>query len=232
MQVARAGVDAASRAGAIDIALDLLLKMVVIEETREEFARASALLDEADKFATHSSNGVLRLRVAVTRLRVQRQLRPADREERIQLRRQALAMVDDEMLRRLRSYPVLLREVAAELGKEEARIAAAAIETLGVEVTSDEQARALGDAIVNLNSIQSADVAADPTLNRLIARMTASNFDPDVVRQVVTQGLTTADTKNLRARIAAAEPKADVLHDFRKYFRAGVASVMTKAIKG
>jgi len=230
LRVARSGVEAASNAGAIDMALDLLLKMVVIEETRARLDQSDKLLDEADTVAAHSQNETLRLRVKVTRLRVHRQLRPEAREERAALRRDVLAILTDEMLHKLKSHPVLLREVAAEVGKEDARIAAAAIETLGVEVTTDAQARALGQAITTLNSAQASEKAVDPALSRLVEEFDIADFDPEVVRRLVTQELTSTDMRNLRGMVAAAKPGTEVLGDFREYFRAGVESAMTSSI--
>jgi len=231
LRVARSGVEAASEAGAIDMALDLLLKMVVIEETRARLDQADKLLDEAETVATFSQQEVLRLRVRVTRLRIQRQLRPEARDERAALRRDVLAILTDEMLHKLRSHPVLLREVAAELGKKDARITAAAIETLGAEVTTDAQARALGQALTTLNSAQVTEKDSDPTLSRLVGQIHEADFDPEVVRKLVTHAFTSTDTKNLRDMLAAAKPGTKVLGDFRKYFRAGVESAMKSSIK-
>ncbi len=226
LRVARSGVEAASNAGAIDMALELLLQMAVIEETRARLDQADRLLDEAETVAAHSQNDTLGLRVKITRLRVQRQLRPQAREERATLRREALAILTDEMLYKLQSQPVLLREVAGELGKEDARIAAAAIETLGVEVSTDAQSRALGQAIATLHGSQPSEKATDPALNALVEQIREASFDPDVVRKLVTQTLTSTDTRNLRGMLATAKPGTKVLGDFRQYFRAGVESAM------
>lgn len=231
LRVARTGVEAAVNAGAIDVALDLLLKMVVIEETRARLAGADRLLDEADTVAAHTPNETLRLRVKITRLRVQRQLRPEAREERAALRRDVLATLTDEVLHKLRSHPVLLREVAAELGEEDPRITAAAIETLGVEVTSDAQAIALGRAITTLNSAQTSENAPSSFLNRLAREFQGADFDPNVIRKLVTGALTSTDTKNLHVELAKAMPGTKVLGDFREYFRVGVMSAMTSFIK-
>lgn len=222
MSVARAGVDEASNAGAIDMALELLLKMIVIEESRGRLDHADRLLAEADTVAAHSHNGILRLRVGITRLRVQRQLWPEGREEQEALRRDVLTTLSDDMLHKLQSQPVLLREVAAELGEDDARIAATAIETLGVEVTTDAQARAFGEAITSLHREQGSEKTADSTLSKLVDQILAAGFDPNEVRKLVIQELTTTDTKNLSGMVASVGPRTKVLDDFRNYFRAGV----------
>lgn len=225
--VARMGVEALSSAGAIDMALDLLLKMVVIEETCFHFDQAEKLLDEVDAVATHSQNEILRLRAVVTRLRVQRQLRPEAREERAALRREVLPILSDQMLHKLRTYPVLLREVAAELGKEDARIATVAIQTLGMEVATDAQAKALGRAVTTLkNYAQASENAADPALTRIVEQIQTTNFDPDVIRKWVTQKLTTVETKKFSRTLGTAEPRSPILGDFREYFRAGVEDTL------
>jgi hypothetical protein len=226
LRVARSGVEAASKAGAIDMALDLLLKMVVIEEGRARLNKADKLLDEADAVATHSHNEILRLRVKITRLRIQRQLRPAAHGEQATLRRDALAVLTDEMLHKLRAHPVLLREVAAELGKDNAHIAMAAIDTLGIEVANDAQARALGRAITNLNTAEASKNANDPSLTRIVEQFQKMDFDPDLIRKWVTQELTSIDTRKLGRILRDAAPKTQILGDFREYFRAGVDSVL------
>jgi hypothetical protein len=226
IRVARRGVEAMSKAGAIDMVLELLLKMVVIEETRGRLEEADRLLEESNAVAANSHSEVLRLRVRITRLRLQRQLRPDAHEERAQLRNAALAIMTEEMLHKLRSHPVLLREVAAELGKEDPRIAAAAIETLGIEVATDAQAQALGQAIVTLNTSQGTEIAADSALTRLVDEFRKAHLDPDVIRKWVTQELTTAGTQRLSRILGKTALTTEVLRDFRKYFRAGVDSTL------
>ena len=80
LAVARRGVESATIAGAIDMALELLLRMVVIEEGRENLTAAEKLLNEAAAVASHSGNRLLRFRVMITRLRLQRQIRPGSRD--------------------------------------------------------------------------------------------------------------------------------------------------------
>ena len=224
LRVARAGVESATHAGAIDMALDLLLLMVVIEEVQGHLEAAEKLLQEASAVASHSVNRILQLRVQITGLRLQRALRPAARQERAVLRTSAISQLTDEMLHKLRSYPVLLREVAAELAKQDARIAATAIETLGVEVGTDAQAQALGQAIATLNA--ASPESPDPTLAKGAEHFEKVNYDPHAIRTWVTQVMTSKDTRKLGGTIAEAEVGTKMLSGFREYFRAGVDNAL------
>jgi hypothetical protein len=224
LQVARAGVEAASRAGAIDLALELLLQMVVIEEGRNQIQSAAELLEEASAVAAHSSNEVLRFRVTVTGLRLHRRLHPEASEERHQLRLQAIASLTDELLHAVRTRPVLLREAAAELGKDDPRIASAAIETLGIEASTDAQAQALGKAIATLNDVQPSKIPLDHVFVEQAQQFQETGFDAKVVRRWVTREVSSKDTRRLGATLATAEPGDEVLRQFRSYFRAGVDS--------
>ena len=215
LAVARAGVESTSRAGAIDMALELLLKMVLIEEGRDDFDAALALVEEATAVAAHSSSAVLELQTAVTGLRVHRRRHPDRHEARAELRAQALAMVTPELLRDLRSRPVLLREVAAELGNHDARIASAAIETLGVEVASDEQAEILGAALSELG------IAAE-TGSHLAEALEGSDGSPDVVRDWVSKNVSSKQSQEIGKTLSESEPGGSLLRKFRDYFRAGV----------
>jgi hypothetical protein len=231
LEVARAGVESASRAGAIDMALDLLLKMVVIEEGRDNFAAAHALAGEAAAVASHTSNEYLELRTLVTRLRVDRHLRPDAHETRRPMRLEALEMLTPEMLSELRTRPVLLREVAAELGKDHPQLASTAIETLGLEVASDEQAQALGHALATLNADPPSKQRQSPAVVKAVERFEKSEFDPVVIEEWVTRNMTSRDTRNVSGSVGATQPRTKVLGDFREYFRAGVENSI-RAVEG
>jgi hypothetical protein len=230
LQVARAGVEAASGAGAVDLSLELLLQMVVIEEGRDNIEPAWELLEEASAVAAHTSNQVLRFRVTVTRLRLHRQLHPDASDARAALRREAIAEVTDEFLITLRGQPVLLREAAAELAKDDPRIAAAAVEALGIEVSTDAQAEALGKAIVTLNAESPAPL--EPTFVEGAQRFQAPDADAQVVRSWATRAVSSKDTRNLGSTLASARARTPVLHDFRNYFRAGVNSSLRASTPG
>jgi hypothetical protein len=223
--IARRGVESATAAGAIDMALDLLLRMVVIDEGRDDLRGAEKTLQEAAAVATHSSNRVLRFRVTVTALRLQRQLHPESRAERAQLRRDALAALDDVMLRTLREQPVLLREAAAELAKDDPRLAAAAIDTLGIEVASDAQAEAFGRAVAD-----AADQIKLPRTGRIghgLQEVMESNFDANVVRKWATETLTSRETRRIGTELLNTEAGDQILRGFREYFRAGVSKALS-----
>lgn len=226
IRVSQAGVEALSKAGAIDMALDLQLKMVIIEETRGDLQVAEKLLAEAKAIATHSHNELLRLRVQITALRLQRQLRPDARDERMALRRDALADLTDEILHRLRFQPVLLREVAAELSNEDTRIVRTAIDTLGLEVVTDAQAQALARALTTLNTLHASANMSDPVLSRAVEQFEQTNFDPGAIRNWVTTDLTTANTRKLGQSLIMSVPQSEVNRDFQTYFRAGVENAL------
>jgi hypothetical protein len=131
----------------------------------------------------------------------------------------------DETLRQLRRQPVLLREVAAELAKQEPRVAAAAIETLGIEVSSDLQAQAFGKAAASLSD--SFLFADDRQWTSGLEDIKLSNFDPVVVRTWATEDLTRADTRRLVRALNGIDAGDNILTDFRDYFRAGVSSSLS-----
>ncbi len=218
LAVARQGVNSASKAGAIDMVLDLLLKMVVVEEGRGNLKAAEKFLKEAIAVSSNSSDKLMRLRVQVTGIRLQRQLRPADRKERASLKEQASSTVDEGMLKKLRDYPVLLREVAAELAKQNPSIAAAALETLGVEVATDAQAEAFGRV---MNCIQ-----RDTKTGAVKQLPTNKTLDAAYIRKWATEELTRRDHRQLSNTVATAKAGSTLLSDFRKYFRAGVSSAL------
>ncbi len=226
MRVSQAGVEALSKVGAIDMALALQLKMVNIAETWRNLQQAETLLVEAEAIADHTQNEALRLRVHITKLRLQRQLRPYARTERVALREHVIQQLTDEMLYRLRSQPVLLREVAAELGKDDPRIARTAIDTLGFEVTTDIQAQALGRAITILSTDLASRHASDPVLAEAAEDFQSSGFDPDLIRTWVTRNLTILDSRKVGQTLSTSPLRGDVQDAFRTYFRVGVDSML------
>lgn len=224
LAVARRGVESATAAGSIDMALELLLRMVVIDEGRLNFVDAETTLKEAIAVASHSGSRLLRFRAVITYLRLQRQLHPEAREERATVLNYARSQVDDEMLRKLREQPVLLREAAAELAKDDPRLAAAAIDTLGIEVSSDEQAQAFGRALAD--SVDELKLGSATAFDAALKEMVASNFSPEVVRKWATESLTSRETRRLGTGLNGATAGAKALRSFRDYFRAGVSSAL------
>jgi cellulose synthase operon protein C len=217
LRVARAGVESMTRAGAIDMALELLLKMVNIEEGREGHAAAGVLADEAAAVATHTPNVLLRLRAAVTELRVQRRHAPDAQDVHA-----ALALLTPELLHELRSRAVLLREVAAELAQDDPRVASAAFETLGVELATDEQAELLGRALVSLEQAELGKGALSPPLRHALEAIEESGSDPAIIREWSQQRTSGRDVRDIAKALAACQPGDEVLRAFRDYFRAGV----------
>jgi hypothetical protein len=222
LKVARAGVESAGTAGATDMALELLLQMVAIEEGRGDLVSAAQLLSEASVVAQSSSNDVLKFRASVTELRLHRQLHPDEPEQGAERRHEVLADVSDELWRAVRTRPVLLRETAAELGADDPQIASAAIETLGVEVATDGQAQTFGYALAALNDAHATDEPLSGTIARGAVLFQDNDFDVDEIRSWTSKVMSSKDVRSLGTRLASVEPGADVLNNFVEYFRAGV----------
>jgi cellulose synthase operon protein C len=200
LRAARAGVDAAGPAGAVDLALDLLLKMVLIEEGRGDLEAAARHQAEATEVAPHSANRLLVLQSAVIGLRLERKRHPdAD------VRRRILDQLDDEVRHEIRERPVLLREAAAELGGDDADIMSLAVTTLGLEVASDAQAQALERAIASLDQMDR------PMANDIAEAIRA-----------LQKGFARRDIQSVSRLLASAQPGDAVLLAFRDYFRAVV----------
>jgi hypothetical protein len=168
-------------------------------------------------------------------LRLQRQLRPEQTQERARLIKDAIDFITPQLLQKLRTRPVLLRETAAELASEDAPIAGAAIETLGLEVGTDEQARALGEAIVQFEKSQAYDPEANAALVANAGEFEKSDFDPSMIRTWAKEVATGRDTRALGATLKGTTD-TDVLVRFGEYFqssaRSGLeASVMARRVR-
>lgn len=207
--------------------------MVVIEEARGRLDAANRLLSEAAAVSNNTSNELLRLRVLVTQHRVLRQLRPDAREERKALRTAAHDILTPDVLRKLRGSAVLLREVAAELSKDHPQLAAVAIDTLGLEVASDAQAKKLGQAVAALTIGEKGRRVGEvrgrtfeDKVLTAVKRIERAAFDPKVVRKWVTQEVSLHDTQTVGRKLAESAAGEQVLREFRDYFRAGVANTL------
>ncbi|MFN2178328.1 MAG: tetratricopeptide repeat protein [Candidatus Promineifilaceae bacterium] len=234
LAVGREGVDALIAAGDLGQALDLLLKMVVVEESRAHLAEADSLLYEAENVARQNSDRVKALRAEIARLRIERKIRPDSEARQIDLRRAALAGMDDEMRLALRSHPVLLRESAAELALYDPELAAVAIDRLGLETTRAQertQGRMLGHVLdVLYRQTASAgesgaddDAAAEGAA--FVEQWRSSDHDPIVVEKWVSaRGRDLVDRLAQRAR--RSEPGSDLLRALQDYFRAGESIVL------
>jgi hypothetical protein len=213
LRVARAGVTSALRAGAVDMALDLLLKMATIEEGREDLIAAAALAEEAADVARHSAGDVLRLRTEITGLRLRR--------------RRGLAAdhhgLTDDLRHELRARPVLLREAAAELGVRDPELAAAAVEVLGFDVATDAQALALARAVVALTETV-PDL--DPIFLTVARGFLMDEVDPEWVRTWAGNAVTGREIRQAASALARSEPGARPLPEFCDYFRAGVEGAL------
>jgi hypothetical protein len=219
---ARAGVDTLSRAGALDAAVDLLLKMVVIEESRNRLDAASALLHEIQPIAARSRDPLLRLRAIVSYLRVDRQLAPENRDKRNRLRDEAVQLLTEEVLSKLRAHPVLMREVAAELSTADAQLAGRAIQTLGLEVETDEQLRAFANAISQIHAEESRQLS--PDLAAVAEAWNQEKLSTKELRSHIEQNVTRRDLQELATSLFNSDDST--LKRFREYFRSGVDRIL------
>jgi len=210
LKVARVGVESMTRDGAIDGALELLLKMVNIEEGRGGVAAAAELAAEAAAVASHSGDELLRLRADVTGRRVRRRTGPEASDP--------LPPLPPHVLHGLRARPVLLREVAAE--SLEPPVLSIAFETLGVEVATERQAELLGHALVALRRASARPLAKE--LEEPIAAFEHSGSDPVIVREWSMRRTSGGDARVIARAIAGYPPGDPGLTAFREYFRAGM----------
>jgi hypothetical protein len=216
LRVGRQGVEALSKVGAADMTLDLLLNMVVIEEGRERLEAADRLMDEAMAISSYTNDSLKKLRVRVTKLRLLRKL--DDEESGAQIRAEALESLTEEMLRKLRKHPVLLRETAAELGADSPALNQEAISTLGLEVVTEDQAYLVNEALqalakegggVNMGVNIEGDVIQGDTIS-------IGNLQDTV------SGLSKAQTSQIGQQVGRIKVGSDVHIGFQANFRASV----------
>lgn len=223
---ARRGVEAMSADGAIDQALQLQLTWASIEEARRAYSTALSLLETAGSMSRSTRDDVLRVRTAAALVRVHRHARPAAMDERRRLRAALQALVTDEMLVKLRQHPVLLREVAAELAEDDARVAKAAIDTLGIEVQSQGQAEAFAETLASLAEEEADRVSHDKVFVDLSERVRPGKVDAKVVREQVAKTLSDTDVKKVANWLGKAANTSRTLRVAREYFRAGVEQAL------
>jgi len=221
LAVARKGVDALSRAGATDAVSELLLKMAVIEEGRNQLEAARTLLQEVQPIAERSSDPLLELRVVSSWMRIDRQLDPGNHATRNRLRERAASLLTDEVLYRLRQQPVLLRELAAELSSVDARLAGQAIQTLGLEITTDRQVKLFADALAQLSNRDSTKLT--PDVKAIVETVNVSNLDPQKLRRSV-EDLSPESLRQVTSDVLSSNQ--GTLKGFREYFRSGVEDIL------
>jgi hypothetical protein len=217
LRVARAGVESALRAGAVDMALDLLLKMTVIEEGRADLPAAARLAEEAADVARHSASAVLRLRTSITGLRLRRRRGEATSPEALTTAQR----------RDLRGRPVLLREAAAELGADDPALAAIAVEVLGFEAATGAEVITLGRAVVALTETVPGLDTEFLTLSRIFLMAGhAPDPDPDYFMELFSRYLGAKQVRQAASALGRSAPGQPPLPEFREYFRAGVDSAL------
>jgi hypothetical protein len=137
---------------------DLLIQAALIEESQDNLQGALARIREAHgtlpqpSSASDPQQAEQALRVLVPETRLLRKLGDWHDAERRSLIEQATALLTAEMLSNLRNRPALLRELAAELGGVVPNVLQHAIETLGVEIRSDEHEESLAHALRDWNT--------------------------------------------------------------------------------
>jgi cellulose synthase operon protein C len=220
LQVGRDGVKALLEARDIGQALELLLKMVVVEESRNNLAAADNLLLEAEKVAGQINDRVKKLRTVITHLRVERKIRPDAEARHGDLRQRAQDLLYHDPRPAIRRHPVLLREAAAELSAFDPQLAEVAIDTLGLETTMEEQAGALGEVLTVLFQQSDASESEERYDTVFLDRWRKSDRDPYVVQDWVA-----LEGKDLARRLARSAgrsvPGSELLRELQHYFRSG-----------
>lgn len=221
LTVARNGVEALSRAGATDATAELLLKMAVIEEGRNNLDAAQTLLQTVQPIAKRSGDPLLELRALTSWMRVDRQIAPENHDARNRQRERAATLLTEEVLYRLRRQPVLLRELAAELSSVDGRLAGQAIQTLGLEVVTDRQVKLFADALAKL--AESAKTELNRDLKAVAEAAGRYELDPEQLRHWV-ETLSTDSLRQVVTNIGSADGRT--LRGFREYFRSSVDNIL------
>jgi len=130
--------------------VEILLLLALIDENRDQLHRALQTASQAFRISSKTSDILLKLRTLVTRLRLFRKLNMSSEHEK--LRAKMVKSVSEKVLKLLRDHPALFQEVAAELGASSQKILKAAIDRLGMLITSKSQREALIRALDQLTT--------------------------------------------------------------------------------
>jgi hypothetical protein len=223
LTVARRGVEALSRAGANEAAVELLLKMAVIEEGRHNLYAARTLLQNVQPIAKRNRDPLLELRALTSWLRVDRQIDPEDHAARSRRRERAATLLTEDVLYRLRRQPVLIREIAAELCAVDGRLAGQAIQTLGLEVATDRQVKLFADALAQLAATATSEL--NPDIRAVAEAANQHENDPEQLRRSV-EGLSADSLRQVVRAINSAD--RGVLKGLQDYFRSNVQDIISK----
>jgi cellulose synthase operon protein C len=138
--------DEAAEAGELAAAAEAALLLAQALEALGDFDAAEQRVRQALDWVQESPDRLLRLRAAAARIRLARK-RGAPEPVLDEMARQIAPLLTGEMRRALRSRPAVLRELLAELGKRDQRLLLLGVDVLGVDLTSPDDARAIGAAL-------------------------------------------------------------------------------------
>lgn len=146
--IAQQGLDSAVNAGASQLEVEMSRQMAMAHEAMGMLTDALEDIDgiELNFDGLENEQIIFMLQVAIVRIRLNRKL--GNHGELAKLKQQVSEIAVGH-LGDVYDHPALFRELVAELGGENMEILKSGIETLGVEVLSDEQADSLAKTLAH-----------------------------------------------------------------------------------
>lgn len=131
---------------------ELSLQAALSKEALGELEGGLRYINQAkDLFGTTQDN-ITRLRILITNIRLLRKLGETKDNERANVIEEVKDILSQKtILDQMQNYPALFREVVAELGKLLPDILQKALDWFGIEITNEQQAETLTNALINLN---------------------------------------------------------------------------------
>lgn len=186
--------------------VEMLLLLSLIEESRDRLRRALDAAERAFVLTRRSPDVLLKLRALITRLRLYRKLHMEKEQDR--LRARAIRSISTKVLKLLKDHPILFQEVAAELGSRSQDILRAAIDRLGLLITSESQELSLLRAV---NYIK----------EQAPAKKVFGNMEQDEAKNIL-HGETGQAFGDKVAGLLQEKVDHSVLKSLAQYFRDGV----------
>ncbi|WP_263631642.1 ATP-binding protein [Streptomyces sp. 8L] len=166
-----------------DAFMDLVLLGARIAEDTGRYAWAQQLLLQAEEAARHHGTAVTALNVAVARLRLHRRTDTRDVPEAVWLRRDVIERSGRINTRLRARNPLLVRELAAEIGDEVPELVVDAARHAGVDLTREDTYEALRTVLDTEEMIElSSTVQPSGGYRAALEEETRSARDVDPVR--------------------------------------------------
>lgn len=132
---------------------ELLIQASLINEAESHLDKALTYANEAETMLDSESDPIDILHTLVANIRLLRKSGENYNSKRSDLIEHSKKILADEaVLNSLRKYPVLLRELTAELGKSMPQLLQHSMDVLGVEIRDEEQISTLSQALVDWNA--------------------------------------------------------------------------------